>query len=201
MFRFSRPSLDDLDRFRASQANHAFTYPEVGATRDRLPDAGYAIDRNRVQIGRGAEDYRKACAAMRAWTMFPPGWTHIHPPASPIEPGTTIVMLGHIFGLWWPNACRIVYVLDEREPHPRFGFAYGTLPGHVECGEERFLVEWCSDDTVWYELTAFSRPRAWFVRLAAPVGRRIQKRFARESLASMKHALVRGDQGPDVESR
>ena len=40
------------------------------------------------------------------------------------------------------NAGRVVYLVDEDGPVPRFGFAYGTLPGHAESGEERFLVEW-----------------------------------------------------------
>jgi uncharacterized protein (UPF0548 family) len=33
--------------------------------------------------------------------------------------------------------CRIVYVIDEPD---RRGFAYGTLPGHPERGEEAFII-------------------------------------------------------------
>ena len=33
--------------------------------------------------------------------------------------------------------CRVVYVVDEPD---RRGFAYGTLPGHAESGEELFMV-------------------------------------------------------------
>ena len=39
-----------------------------------------------------------------------------------------------LLGLWWLNACRIVYVVDEAGPVTRFGFAYGTLPGHAGSG-------------------------------------------------------------------
>ena len=55
-----------------------------------------------------------------------------------------------LLGLWWLNACRIVYVVDEAGPVTKFGFAYGTLPGHAGTGEERFLVEWdrASDERV-----------------------------------------------------
>ena len=88
-------------------------------------------------------------------------------------------------GLWWLNACRIVYVIDEPSPVRRFGFAYGTLPGHVECGEERFCVEHLADDSVWYDIRAFSRPRFWMTRLGYPLARRLQKRFAAESKAIM----------------
>ena len=41
---------------------------------------------------------------------------------------------------------RVVYVIDEPL---RKGFAYGTLPGHPETGEEAFIVEYRDDDSVW----------------------------------------------------
>jgi uncharacterized protein (UPF0548 family) len=70
----------------------------------------------------------------------------------------------------------------------RCGFAYGTLPHHVERGEERFSVEWHPDDTVWYDVRAFSRPRYWPVRLAFPLARWLQRRFVTESKAAMQKA-------------
>ena len=62
----------------------------------------------------------------------------------------------------------------------RFGFAYGTLPDHVECGEERFTVECGQDDSVWYDILAFSRPRHPLAKLGQPLVRRWQKQFAQE---------------------
>ena len=70
----------------------------------------------------------------------------------------------------------------------RFGFAYGTLPGHAERGEERFSVEYhAENDSVWYDLFAFSRPGP-LARLAYPFARSLQKRFARDSKAAMLEA-------------
>jgi uncharacterized protein (UPF0548 family) len=89
--------------------------------------------------------------------------------------------------LWTLNACRVIYVVDEEEPSRRFGFAYGTLLDHVERGEERFLIEWNKkDDSVWYDILAFSQPRHPLVRLGTPYARMLQKRFARDSMAVMK---------------
>jgi uncharacterized protein (UPF0548 family) len=87
-----------------------------------------------------------------------------------------------------------VYVIDEREPVTKFGFAYGTLPNHVECGEERFTIEWhkTTDNSVWYDIYAFSHPQHPLVKLGRPVARRLQKRFARESLAIMLRASSAG---------
>ena len=67
--------------------------------------------------------------------------------------------------------CRVVYVVDgQREK----GFAYGTLPGHPESGEERFAVLWREDDVVEIRIRAFSRPATWWARLGGPVARRVQ---------------------------
>jgi uncharacterized protein (UPF0548 family) len=83
----------------------------------------------------------------------------------------------------------------------RFGFAYGTLPGHAESGEERFTVEWHeADGAVWYDILAFSRPRRLLARLGYPLARRLQKRFARDSAAAMRRAVGQGKSTAQVKS-
>ena len=54
--------------------------------------------------------------------------------------------------------CRVIYVIDEPN---RKGFAYGTLPGHPERGEESFIVDQTEDGSVWLTIRSFSRPSAW----------------------------------------
>jgi uncharacterized protein (UPF0548 family) len=171
----------------AAQRGAPFTYDEVGWTRESREPNGFDHDHNRVQVGSGAAAFARACDALRAWTMFPPPLAAIEPHA-PIREGETVGVLIHAFGTWWLNAARIVYVIDEPR---RFGFAYGTVPGHVECGEERFLIEWLDDDTVWYDLRAFSRPRHWLARLGKPLVRVLQLRFQRLSKAAMTDAARR----------
>jgi len=146
-------------------------------------------DHNRELLGRGPQVFAAAQAALRAWTMFAPPLAWIEPSGIPIAPGEVVGVVAHALGLWWLNAARIVYVIDEPR---RSGFAYGTLPGHVERGEERFSVEWLEDDTVWYDLEAFSRPGYWAARLAKPLARRLQRRFARLSKAAMRGAAHGG---------
>ena len=91
--------------------------------------------------------------------------------------------LARVFGLWAVNVCRIVYVVDEEGPVTRYGLAYGTLPGHAEIGEERFLVEWQrDDDSVWFDIRAVSKPGNLLTRLAYPLTRRLQRRFGHDSL-------------------
>lgn len=65
-----------------------------------------------------------------------------------------------------------MYTVDGNSPDgtkKKFGFAYGTLPIHVERGEERFLIEWnLKTNEVFYEILSFSVPQAWFSSLAYP---------------------------------
>ena len=185
MISLARPPAAEIARFIDAQRALPFTYDEVGRTRDDDMPPGYAVDRNRIQLGTGSAAYASAQRQLRTWKMFPP-WTAIAPITTPIEAGHTLAVLVNALGLWFLNAARIVYVIEEPR---RFGFAYGTLPGHAERGEERFLVEHLADDSVWYDVRAFSEPRFWGARLAYPITRHLQKRFARDSKASMLRAL------------
>jgi uncharacterized protein (UPF0548 family) len=87
------------------------------------------------------------------------------------------------------NASRIVYVSEEQGRIEKYSFAYGTLADHGEIGEERFTVEVNQDDqTVWFDLYAFSQPRI-AARLACLFSRMLQNRFARDSKAAIYMAV------------
>ena len=185
-----QPSADDLRRFLAAQKDLPFTYQAVGATA-ATPPGGYNVVRTRIKLGAGDSVFRAAIAALRRWEHFNLGWVEAWPTDTPIQNGQVVAVIGQAFGLCWVNACRIVYVVDETGPTPKFGFAYGTLPGHVESGEERFQVEWDrNDDSVWYDILAFSRPRHFLARMGKPLVRRLQKRFGRDSAAAMLRACT-----------
>ncbi len=123
--------------------------------------------------------------------MYETGWTKLCWPDTPITAGTVVGVLGRHFGLWSLNACRIVYVIEkEASLLKRYGFAFGTLPGHVERGEERFTVEWHrADDSVSYEVFAFARPAHPMASVGPPFVRLVQRRFAADSLRSMVEAV------------
>lgn len=75
-----------------------------------------------------------------------------------VAPGDT-ALLGIWLGIKFP--VRVIYVVNEPK---RRGFAYGTLPGHPEDGEECWMVEQRDDGSVWITIRAFSRPatRWWW---------------------------------------
>jgi uncharacterized protein (UPF0548 family) len=188
MFTLTEPSADDVKRFITTQSASPFSYAEAGATQ-ASPPTSYTVDHNRIQLGSGAEVYERAVEALKQWRQFDLGWVTIVPHGVKLEKGATVAVKTRTGGLWSLSAARVVYMVDEEVPLRRFGFAYGTLPDHVEQGEERFLIEWnTSDDSVWYDILAFSKPRHPLVRLGFPYARMLQKRFARDSLRVMKSA-------------
>ena len=193
MFRLSRPSDKQIAAFLATQRGLTLSYAEVGSTRG-APAAGYVVDHNRVQLGFGSATFDRAVAALRVWRMSSLGWTTVFPVGAPVAPGTDVAVLVRHFGFWSLNACRVLYEIDDDDRESgvrRVGFAYGTLPGHGEIGEERFSVEWrAADDSVWYDLYALSRPGHPLVRLLHPLARRLQRRFARDSKRVMIVATV-----------
>jgi uncharacterized protein (UPF0548 family) len=186
MFLFSRPDERTIIDFLALRSEDDFSYPEIGATRAPSTPPGYNIDHNRQLLGSGNDVFDLAKQAIRDWKMFDLGWVQLVSTSTPIEIDQTVAVVVEHFGFYSLNAARIVYVIDKTE---RFGFAYGTLSEHGEIGEERFSVEILPSGEVWYDLYAFSRPGAPLARLGYPLGRHLQKRFARDSKTAMLEAV------------
>ena len=126
--------------------------------------------------------------------MFDLGWVSVCWPDAEIEVGTTVAVLARHFGFWSLNPARIVFLInDDNGQMRRSGFAYGTLEGHGEQGEETFIIEWRhADDGVWYDLRSFSKPGQLLTALGYPLARMLQKRFARESTRSMLRTVGEG---------
>jgi uncharacterized protein (UPF0548 family) len=200
MLSLRKPPEERLRDFLAAQSKLDLTYSAVGATA-AVPPAGYVVDRTRIKLGEGAWTFAAAQAALRRWEHFRLGWVETWPPDTPIQTGQVVAVIARLFGLWWLNACRIVYVVDEKGSVQRFGFAYGTLPEHAESGEERFTLEWHeADDAVWYDILAFSRPQQLLPRLGYPFTRKLQRRFARDSVAAMQRGVVEEKSTAQVKS-
>jgi uncharacterized protein (UPF0548 family) len=211
VFYLLKPGDRQVEGFRSKAAGTDFSYAAVGTTRTEKLPAGYVVDRNRIELGSGREIFDKAVAALLRWDMFDLGWVKLLSQKSPQE-GLVVVIRSAHMGFWSLNACRVVYVIDEREgtagggeektgspfkagsPFKEgtvtFGFGYGTLRDHAESGEERFLIQWDkSTDAVSYDILAFSKPANIIVGLGYRVARSMQLRFARDSKAAMQRAV------------
>ncbi len=196
MFRFTRPSVEEIRAYLDRQRHEPFSYPEVGETRS-LPPTGYDFDQAATLLGHGRTVFENACAAIRNWRMFPRLMTRLFWPDTFLEPGNVVAVLFRAGPIWSLNPARIVYTMDEATPVGRvFGFAYGTLRDHVEQGEERFQVTWdAATDAVTYKLNAFSRPQHLLAQWSYAYVRAQQARFRRLSCEAMEHAVSRRGEG------
>lgn len=187
MFLIKRPTAKRITHFLRSMETLPFSYTQAGMTAVHQP-AGYRVDHNRVILGKGPETFEHAVTSLKHWRHFDLGWVKLFPEDAPVAVGSTVAVLVNHWFLWSLNGCRIVYIVDQNEgPNRRFGFAYGTTFEHAERGEERFTIEWnASDDTVSYDILAYSRPQHWLARTGYPMTRWWQRRFARESLEAMQ---------------
>jgi uncharacterized protein (UPF0548 family) len=138
------------------------TYDEVGATRGPLPARYHHVQKTAV-IGRGRARFDEAADKGMRWGMLRGAGLRLEATTDIAEVGSEVIV--HLGPVRAP--CRVVYVVDE--PDLR-GFAYGTLPGHPESGEERFAVRYDSaTEEVFAEIVAFSRHATWWSRLGSPV--------------------------------
>ncbi|OQD56628.1 hypothetical protein BM536_010725 [Streptomyces phaeoluteigriseus] len=151
-----------------------FTYEDVGATREPgfCPPGFHALH-VRTRLGEGEEVFRRAAEAVLTWEMHRVLGVGIETSAERAAPDVDVtVTLGGLI----KAPCRVVWTLEERR---RAGWAYGTLPGHPESGEESFVVDRTGDGTVWLTVSAFSRPAKWYARAGGPATRGLQQAYAR----------------------
>jgi uncharacterized protein (UPF0548 family) len=192
LFLLKKLSDERINEFLRTQKDLPFSYDEVGASREGVAPPGYVVDRYRVRLGEGPEAYARAVEALRRWRQFDLGWVRLLPPGAPIEVGTTVAVLARHSGFWSLNTARIVYLIEESGEVERFGFGYGTLPEHAERGEERFSVVWDREnDSVYYDVFAFSRPKHPLAWIGYPFARLLQRRFARDSKRAMLKVAVK----------
>jgi uncharacterized protein (UPF0548 family) len=193
MFFLIKPTRERIQRLIDFSRKAPFNYAEVGQSLGPTP-AGYASNHGRVRLGYGEAIFNRAVEALRNWKMFDLGWVSLCWPEAEIEVGTTVAPLARHFAFWSLHPARIVFLIDDDDARMRrSGFAYGTLEGHGEKGEETFIIEWHhADDSVWYDLRSFSKPGQLLTALGYPVVRMLQKRFARESTRTMLKAVGEG---------
>ncbi len=157
-----------------------FTYDEVGQTAGQFP-SGFAAF-HRVRVLPDDVDFERAAARLMTWQLHSGAGLRVAASSATVEDDAVVLLGLGLSRVRLCAPCRVVYVVDDVD---RRGFAYGTLPGHPESGEERFVVRQRSDNRVELAIDAFSRPHATLARLGGPATHWIQKRITRRYL----HAL------------
>ncbi|KAB2345677.1 DUF1990 family protein [Actinomadura rudentiformis] len=160
-----------------------FTYAEVGATKTLdLPD-GYSHLRVRTLVGEGPVAMRNAADALMEFWMHRAIPVRIEASARRVAPGVSVVVGLGVGPLRLRAPCRVVWVEDGEK---RVGWAYGTLPGHPEEGEEAFVVHMDDTGDVWLTVTAFSRPGGRLARAGGPLVPFMQRAYARRCGAVLR---------------
>ena len=163
------------------------TYSDIGASLAELGPEGFHHDRYQILLGHGRETFQRAVKGLKSWKAHTSPGFRVFPQDEEIRTGATVVVtLGAPF-LALAAPCRIVRVIDEPS---LWGFAYGTLPGHPEEGEEAFVVSILPDDKVLFEIVAFSRPGDSLVRLLGPISRGVQKGGAHGYLRALRRYVT-----------
>ena len=164
-----------------------FTYAEVGATRAPQMPAGYLHGEWTEVVGTGRETFERVAAALFDWTPQRSVGLRVRATGSPGEVGTVVVLTAGLPRLGYDIPCRVVWASttgDER------GFAYGTLPGHPEAGEERFTVRLTGDGDVVVTIRVFSRLATPAARAVPPLARAVQGLATRRYLSSLRRAAT-----------
>jgi uncharacterized protein (UPF0548 family) len=162
-------------------ANAELTYHDVGATAGDLPAGYHQLSRSAI-IGHGRQVFAMASEAARHWQVQLRAGLQVTASSPSVAPNATLILGLGIGPLRLRAPCRVVYVVEEPR---RGGFAYGTLAGHPESGEEAFIVEHHRTDAVSFTVTAFSRPATRLARVAGPLGAIVQRQMTSRYLRTL----------------
>lgn len=127
-------------------------------------------------------DFDAAARDLFDWKMHSQAGLQVQASDVPLRPNTVVLMRWGLGGLSIRIPCRVLEVVEEPE---RRGFSYGTLPGHPEAGEERFLLEHLDDGRVLFTITASSRPASALAKLGGPMSRVAQRSMTRRYLRAL----------------
>lgn len=159
----------------------ALTYSEVGATAGELP-SGYRHIRVERVIGHGRATFERASDDLLAGLAQRRAGMAIEMSEIPMREGTLVRMHMRLGPLTFRAPCVVVW--SERTPE-LCGFAYGTLPGHPERGEERFELRMDAAGSITFQIIAFSVPGRWFTRVGGPLARLVQTRMTHRYLRAL----------------
>jgi uncharacterized protein (UPF0548 family) len=164
-----RPNPVQLDVLLERARNQSVTYAHVGST---LASGDRLVRRRQRHLGHGRETLSAARASLRGWVAHRGIGAVVHPGDVPLETGQTVLVVLSVGPLWVIAPNRIVSVVDEDD---RFGFAYGSLPGHPQRGEESFAVESDDDGDVRAVVAVDARPGTLPTCVAAPLVLAVQR--------------------------
>lgn len=184
MLRLRKPTEEALRALLPRHQQSRLAYPSVGATLTGAIPAGFHHEHHVIELG-DAEVFDLAVRALKDWAPQRGAGLTVVADGS-IAEGTTVVMGAPLPVGAAVVPCRVVGVVTGAD---EWGFAYGTLPGHPESGEERFTIR-RQANRVSFDIEVFSRPAHPLARLGAPISRWLQRQTTRRYQAAMRAAVA-----------
>lgn len=177
----------EVDLLLAAARRSDVSYDHEGSTLDPARWTAPDMRSRHLDVGRGAADFAAARAALQTWKPQQGISARIEPAGQPVVPGATVLVVLRCGPFTAVAPDRIVAVIDEPG---MFAFAYGTLPGHAERGEESFTVEHRADDTVRATIRVRAHAATLLARAGAPVVRWLQGAALRRYLEAIAVHVV-----------
>ncbi|MDE9365497.1 DUF1990 domain-containing protein [Luteipulveratus sp. YIM 133132] len=171
-------SADDAERLRSLP----LTY-EPSA--DEVPDLpGRHTFRRTCQLR--SDDLSAAADALMAWRVHEAAGLGVEASTPAVAKDTVIRLTLGVRPLLVRAPCRVVRVIEDVG---RVGFAYGTLDGHPESGEELFLLE-RTPEGVSFTVAASSRPATMLARAGGPLTTGLQRLVTARYLRALDRIMT-----------
>jgi len=178
-----KPTDTELRQILEEQSRLPFSYEPPNITRGGQALPGYRSTGATVELGAGRAAFDAGVAALQSWRVHEQARVQITSDQPVVVEGANVVMLYRLAVVYFTVACRVVYVIDTDN---RWGFAYGTLPHHMERGEELFMLEIDHDEQVRFSVSAIWRPGHPLVKIGMPVTRVVQRAATQRYLKAME---------------
>jgi uncharacterized protein (UPF0548 family) len=182
--RVGRRSHARLEHLLAAARQDELTYGHPGSTLHDPARPGANL--RSVALDTGG-DLDAATATLRRWATHAGIGAYAYPPGVEPADGETVLIVVPFGPVEMVVPNRIVTVVDEAD---RFGYAYGTLPGHQESGEEAFVAQRTAPDRLRLEVRIDARPATLLTRIGGPIAARVQHVAARRYLQAWAAAIA-----------
>jgi uncharacterized protein (UPF0548 family) len=166
----------------AEQSNLEVTYASSGMVAHSQVPKRFKETGGSVVLGYGRSVFDAATQNIKQWRVHEQAGLHVIPRGAEVRESSDVILLMNLLIGYVTVSCRVVSMTHSND---QWGFDYGTLPHHVERGEELFSVALATDDSVTFTVRAMSRPGHFLTRVGAPVAQFVQRKATRNYLQAM----------------
>jgi len=159
-----------------------FSYDSVGATREDPMPSGYRHDFYEIDLGKGSKIFENAKSGLKNYQAQIGAGLVVVANDKHLKENTSLFIGINLLFLSVVARTRIAYV---NESENAFSYAYGTLDGHPEEGEEAFILTIDENENVVLEIICFSKMKCIGTKIGKPVARYLQRRVTNNYLKAM----------------